>query len=104
MLLVSGLKLVNVPTLMIGIVLLASVIVLMAIWVWIRAGGRTLREVSGESTMLIPTRRSPRRKGQATRYERSLSWLVDGVPARLPHAPVNLARGWGSVSIRAHRH
>jgi uncharacterized membrane protein YfcA len=54
-LLVSGLKLVNVPTLVIGIVLLASVIVLLAIWLWIRASGHTLREVSGESTMPIPT-------------------------------------------------
>src|ERR1035437_8906047 len=50
-LLVSGLKLVNVPTLVIGIVLLASVIVLFAIWLRIHASGRTLREVSDESTM-----------------------------------------------------
>jgi uncharacterized protein len=49
-LLVSGLKLVNVPTLVIGIVLLASVIVLISTWLWIRASGRTLREVSGETT------------------------------------------------------
>jgi hypothetical protein len=54
-LLVSGLKLVNVPTLVIGIVLLASVIVLLAIWLRIHARGRTLREVSDESTMQIPT-------------------------------------------------
>src|ERR1700690_184044 len=46
-LLVSGLKLVNVPTLVIGIVLLASLLVLAAPWLWIRASGRTLREVSG---------------------------------------------------------
>ena len=47
-LLVSGLKLVNVPTLVIGIVLLASVLVLLAVWLSIRASGRTLREISGE--------------------------------------------------------
>jgi hypothetical protein len=47
-LLVSGLKLVNVPTLAIGIVLLASVVALLGIWLWIRVSGRTLREVSGE--------------------------------------------------------
>jgi uncharacterized membrane protein YfcA len=52
-LLVSGLKLVNVPTLVIGIVLLASVIVLISIWLWIRASGRTLREVSGEVTRRV---------------------------------------------------
>jgi uncharacterized membrane protein YfcA len=54
-LLVSGLKLVNVPTLAIGIVLFASMAVLLATWLWIRASGRTLREVSGESPMQVPT-------------------------------------------------
>jgi uncharacterized membrane protein YfcA len=53
-LLVSGLKLVNVPTLAIGLVLLASVIVLLSAWLWIRASGRTLSEVSGESTVREP--------------------------------------------------
>ena len=53
MLLVSGLKLINVPTLAIGIVLLASVLVLLAIWASIRASGRTLREISGESTRQV---------------------------------------------------
>jgi uncharacterized membrane protein YfcA len=48
-LLVSGLKLVNVPTLAIGIVLLVAVAVLAAAWVYVRASGRTLRELSGES-------------------------------------------------------
>jgi uncharacterized membrane protein YfcA len=48
-LLVSGLKLVNVPTLAIGIVLLVSIVVLGAAWAWIRISGRTLREISGES-------------------------------------------------------
>jgi uncharacterized protein len=52
-LLVSGLKLVNVPTLVIGIVLLASVIVLIGTWLWIRASGRTLREISGETTRTV---------------------------------------------------
>ncbi len=52
-LLVSGLKLVNVPTLAIGIVLLASVIVLIAIWLWVRASGRTLSEVSGETSRRV---------------------------------------------------
>jgi uncharacterized membrane protein YfcA len=52
-LLVSGLKLVNVPTLVIGIVLLASVIVLLSTWLWIRARGRTLREVSGETARRV---------------------------------------------------
>jgi uncharacterized membrane protein YfcA len=52
-LLVSGLKLVNVPTLVIGIVLLASVIVLISTWLWIRASGRTLREVSGETARRV---------------------------------------------------
>ncbi len=47
-LLVSGLKLINVPTLAIGIVLLAAVLVLLATWAVIRASGRTLREISGE--------------------------------------------------------
>ena len=49
-LLVSGLKLVNVPTLAIGIVLLASVVVLGSAWLYVRASGRTLRELSGEAT------------------------------------------------------
>jgi uncharacterized protein len=49
-LLVSGLKLVNVPTLAIGIVLLASVVVLAGAWLYVRSSGRTLRELSGEST------------------------------------------------------
>ena len=56
-LLVSGLKLVQVPTLVIGIVLLASVIVLLATWLWIRASGRTLREVSGETSRQVAGRR-----------------------------------------------
>jgi uncharacterized membrane protein YfcA len=47
-LLVSGLKLLNVPTLAIGIVLLISLVVLGAAWVSIRLSGRTLREISGE--------------------------------------------------------
>ena len=50
-LLVSGLKLVNVPTLAIGIVLLASVLVLLSVWLSVRASGRSLREVSGEAPM-----------------------------------------------------
>lgn len=49
-LLVSGLKLVNVPTLAIGIVLLAAVVVLLGTWLTIRASGRSLRELSGEPT------------------------------------------------------
>ena len=52
-LLVSGLKLVNVPTLAIGIVLLASIVVLLGTWLWIRASGRTLREVSGETVVQV---------------------------------------------------
>ena len=48
-LLVSGLKLVNVPTLVIGIVLIAVVVVLAAAWLYVRASGRTLRDLSGES-------------------------------------------------------
>jgi uncharacterized membrane protein YfcA len=51
-LLVSGLKLVNVPTLAIGIVLLVSVLVLLVAWLAIRASGRTLGELSGEATKL----------------------------------------------------
>jgi uncharacterized membrane protein YfcA len=47
-LLVSGLKLVNVPTLAIGVVLLVSVLVLVAAWLYVRASGRTLSEISGE--------------------------------------------------------
>jgi uncharacterized protein len=49
-LLVSGLKLVNVPTLAIGIVLLVSVVALGLAWLFVRANGRTLRELSGEAT------------------------------------------------------
>ena len=52
-LLVSGLKLVNVPTLAIGIVLLASIVVLLGTWLWIRASGRTLREISGEPSVQV---------------------------------------------------
>jgi uncharacterized membrane protein YfcA len=51
-LLVSGLKLVNVPTLAIGIVLLVSVLVLLVTWLAIRASGHTLAELSGEATKL----------------------------------------------------
>ena len=47
-LLVSGLKLVKVPTLAIGVVLLVSVLVLVAAWLYVRASGRTLSEISGE--------------------------------------------------------
>jgi uncharacterized protein len=47
-LLVSGLKLLNVPTLAVGIVLLLSVIALAAAWLRVRASGRTLRELAGE--------------------------------------------------------
>ena len=54
-LLVSGLKLVNVPTLVIGIVLLGSVVVLGAAWLYVRAGGRTLREISGEAPRQTPS-------------------------------------------------
>ena len=53
-LLVSGLKLVNVPTLAIGIVLLAVVLGLLAAWLAIRASGRSLRELSGETTRSGP--------------------------------------------------
>ena len=49
-LLVSGLKLINVPTLAIGIVLLAAVALLLGAWLTVRATGRTLRELSGEAT------------------------------------------------------
>ena len=49
-LLVSGLKLINVPTLAIGIVLLAAVALLLGAWLTVRASGRTLRELSGEAT------------------------------------------------------
>jgi hypothetical protein len=49
-LLVSGLKLINVPTLAIGIVLLGCVVVLGVAWLAVRASGRTLREISGETT------------------------------------------------------
>jgi uncharacterized membrane protein YfcA len=50
-LLVSGLKLVNVPTVVIGIVLLAALIVLAGAWLYIRSSGRTLREISGETAI-----------------------------------------------------
>ena len=53
-LLVSGLKLVNVPTLVIGIVLLASVLLLLSTWLAIRASGRSLGEISGDTTMQAP--------------------------------------------------
>ncbi len=49
-LLVSGLKLVNVPTLVVGIVLLAVVFVLVAIWLYVRASGQSLQEFSGETS------------------------------------------------------
>jgi hypothetical protein len=52
-LLVSGLKLINVPTVAIGLVLLGSIVVLLGAWLWIRASGRTLREVSGESAVQV---------------------------------------------------
>jgi len=55
-LLVSGLKLVNVPTLAIGVVLLVSVLVLGAAWLYVRASGRTLREISGENTVHLTGR------------------------------------------------
>ena len=48
-LLVSGLKLVNVSTPVIGIVLVVSVVVLSVAWLSVRASGRTLRELSGEA-------------------------------------------------------
>jgi len=54
-LLVSGLKLVDVPTLAIGIVLLASVVTLLTIWLVIRSQGRTLRDLSGESGLPTPS-------------------------------------------------
>jgi hypothetical protein len=47
-LLVSGLKLLNVPTLAVGIVLLLSLITLAAAWLRVRMSGRTLREIAGE--------------------------------------------------------
>lgn len=53
-LLVSGLKLVNVPTLAVGIVLLVSVVVLFAAWLAVRASGRTLGELSGEQRRKAP--------------------------------------------------
>lgn len=49
-LLVSGLKLLNVPTLAVGVVLLVSVLALGAAGLWVRLGGRTLRELAGEAT------------------------------------------------------
>lgn len=48
-LLVSGLKLLNVPTLAVGIVLLVSVLALASVWLKVRLGGRTLREIGGEA-------------------------------------------------------
>jgi hypothetical protein len=56
-LLVSGLKLINVPTLAIGIVLLGCVVVLGATWLAVRASGRTLREISGETARPAPAMR-----------------------------------------------
>ena len=47
-LLVSGLKLLNVPTLAIGIVLLLSVIALVSAWLRVRMSGRTLRGIANE--------------------------------------------------------
>jgi uncharacterized membrane protein YfcA len=47
-LLVSGLKLINVPTLGLGIVLLAVVLVLLAVWLGSRARGRSLGELAAE--------------------------------------------------------
>ena len=66
MLLVSGLKLVNVPTLAIGIVLLSRIVVLLGAWLSIRLSGRTLREVSGEfpTKLLTDAGRPPRRRGR----------------------------------------
>lgn len=52
-LLLSGLKLLNVPTLAVGIVLLVSLVVLFAAWLTVRVSGRTRREVSGESTPAV---------------------------------------------------
>jgi len=49
-LLVSGLKLLTVPTPVLGIVLALSVIGLLAAWVVMRLRGRTLRDVSDGST------------------------------------------------------
>jgi len=49
-LLLSGLRLVNVPTLAIGIVLLACVAGLLAAWITVRVSGRTLRGLAGESS------------------------------------------------------
>ena len=49
-LLVSGLKLLTVPTPVLGIVLVVSVIGLAGAWAVLRLRGRTLREVAGEST------------------------------------------------------
>ena len=54
-LLVSGLKLVNVPTLAIGIVLAISLVVLLAVWLYVRASGRTLRESSGDAPAPLPS-------------------------------------------------
>jgi uncharacterized protein len=52
-LLVSGLKLVNVPTLAIGIVLAIALAILLAMWLYVRASGRTLR--SGEALAPRPS-------------------------------------------------
>jgi uncharacterized membrane protein YfcA len=54
-LLVSGLKLINVPTLAIGVVLAISLAVLLAAWLYVRASGRTLREISGEASASRPS-------------------------------------------------
>lgn len=49
-LLLSGLKLVNVPTLAIGVVLLVCVVALLGAWITIRVSGRTLRDIVGETS------------------------------------------------------
>jgi uncharacterized membrane protein YfcA len=54
-LLVSGLKLVNVPTLAIGAVLAIALAVLVAVWLYVRVSGRTLRQVSGEAPAQRPS-------------------------------------------------
>ena len=69
-LLVSGLKLVNVPTLAIGIVLIVSVVVLGSAWLYVRASGRTLRELSGEATPGTSARGEPRARYRGTRRRR----------------------------------
>ena len=68
-LLVSGLKLLTVPTPVIGIVLLFSIIGLLGAWLAIRLNGWTLRDASGESPtkLLTDAGRPPRRRGRLTR-------------------------------------